>query len=60
VQRLRVEHAKRRLERTGDPIEDIAWRVGYEDPAAFRRLFQRLAGISPGQYRRQFAQPLLD
>jgi transcriptional regulator GlxA family with amidase domain len=58
VQRLRVEQAKRRLERTGDPIEEIAWRVGYEDPSAFRRLFQRIAGVSPGQYRRQFAQPL--
>lgn len=60
VQRLRVEKAKRRLERTGEPIEDVAWRVGYEDPSAFRRLFQRIAGISPGQYRRQFAQPMLD
>lgn len=59
VQCLRVEQAKRRLERTDEPIEEIAWRVGYEDPSAFRRLFQRVAGISPGQYRRQFAQPLL-
>jgi transcriptional regulator GlxA family with amidase domain len=60
VQRLRVEQAKRRLERTDEPIEEIAWQVGYEDPSAFRRLFHRVAGISPGQYRRQFAQPLLD
>lgn len=60
VQRLRVEQAKRRLERTSDAIEEIAWRVGYEDPSAFRRLFQRIAGVSPGQYRRQFAQPRLD
>lgn len=60
VQRLRVEQAKRRLERTGEPVEEIAWRVGYEDPSAFRRLFQRVAGISPGQYRRQFAQPSPD
>jgi transcriptional regulator GlxA family with amidase domain len=60
VQRLRVEQAKRRLERTDEPVEEIAWRVGYEDPSAFRRLFQRIAGISPAQYRRQFAQPLLD
>lgn len=58
VQRLRVEQAKRRLERTGEPIEEIAWRVGYEDPSAFRRLFQRIAGVSPGQYRRQFASPI--
>ena len=59
VQRLRVEQAKRRLERTGEAIEDIARRVGYEDPSAFRRLFQRIAGVSPGQHRRQFARPLL-
>lgn len=57
VQRLRVEQAKRRLERTGEPVEEIAWRVGYEDPSAFRRLFLRIAGVSPGQYRRQFAGP---
>ncbi|MCZ0963185.1 GlxA family transcriptional regulator [Paracoccus benzoatiresistens] len=57
VQHLRVEHAKRRLERTLEPIEQVAWAVGYEDPSAFRRLFARIAGISPGQYRRQFAQP---
>lgn len=57
VQRLRVEQAKRRLERTGDPVEEVAWRVGYEDPAAFRRLFLRIAGVTPGRYRRQFAIP---
>jgi transcriptional regulator GlxA family with amidase domain len=59
VQRLRVEQAKRRLERTSEPIEEIAWHVGYEDASAFRRLFQRLAGISPGQYRRQFSHQLV-
>ena len=58
VQRLRVEQAKRWLERTSEPVEKIAWRVGYEDPSAFRRFFQRIAGITPGQYRRQFGQPL--
>ena len=57
VQRLRIEQAKRRLERTGDAIEDIAWQVGYEEPAAFRRIFLRLTGISPGRYRRQFSLP---
>lgn len=58
VQHLRVEQAKRRLERSIEPVEQVAWAVGYEDPSAFRRLFGRIAGISPGQYRRQFAQPV--
>ncbi len=57
VQRLRVEDAKRRLERTDVPVERIAWEVGYEDPAAFRRLFRRITGIAPGAYRRRFQVP---
>lgn len=57
VQRLRVEDAKRRLERTDDPVDEIGWRVGYEDPAFFRRLFKRTTGLSPAQYRRRFQIP---
>jgi len=57
VQRMRVEEAKRRLERTDAAIERIAWAVGYEDPAAFRRLFRRIAGLTPGEYRRRFRVP---
>lgn len=57
VQRLRVEEAKRRLERTDTPVERIAWEVGDEDPAAFRRLFRRIAGLPPGAYRRRFQVP---
>lgn len=57
VQRLRVEDAKRRLERTDESADQISWRVGYEDPAFFRRLFKRTTGLAPGQYRRRFQIP---
>jgi transcriptional regulator GlxA family with amidase domain len=57
VQRLRVEDAKRRLERTEAPVEEIGWRVGYEDAAFFRRLFKRVTGLSPGAYRKRFQVP---
>lgn len=57
VQRLRVEDAKRRLERTETPVDEIGWRVGYEDPAFFRRLFKRVTGLSPGVYRKRFRVP---
>jgi transcriptional regulator GlxA family with amidase domain len=57
VQRLRVEEAKRRLERTGAPVDEIGWNVGYEDPAFFRRLFKRTTGITAGAYRRKFQIP---
>jgi transcriptional regulator GlxA family with amidase domain len=57
VQRLRVEDAKRRLERTDAPVDEIGWKVGYEDPAFFRRLFKRTTGLAPGAYRRRFQVP---
>ncbi|HEU4922506.1 MAG TPA: helix-turn-helix domain-containing protein [Burkholderiales bacterium] len=57
VQRLRIEDARRRLERTESPVDEIAWQVGYEEPAFFRRLFRRLTGLAPGAYRRKFQMP---
>jgi transcriptional regulator GlxA family with amidase domain len=57
VQRLRVEDAKRRLERTDTSIEEISWRAGYEDSAFFRRLFKRVTGLTPGAYRKRFRIP---
>lgn len=57
VQRIRVEQAKRLLETTDQPVEEISWAVGYEDAASFRRLFKRLTGLSPGSYRQRFRVP---
>jgi transcriptional regulator GlxA family with amidase domain len=57
VQRLRVEDAKRRLERTEATVDEISWQVGYADPAFFRRLFQRTTGLAPGAYRKRFRIP---
>jgi transcriptional regulator GlxA family with amidase domain len=57
VQQLRIEEGKRRLERTDTSIDQIAWQVGYEDPAFFRRLFRRITGVAPGAYRRKFQLP---
>jgi transcriptional regulator GlxA family with amidase domain len=57
VQRLRIEDAKRRLERTDVSVDEISWRVGYEDAAFFRRLFRRTTGLSPGAYRKRFRIP---
>jgi transcriptional regulator GlxA family with amidase domain len=48
VQRLRIEDAKRRLERTDEPADEISWRVGYEDAAFFRRLLCVSLGWPPG------------
>ena len=55
VQNLRVEQAKRLLETTQRPVDDISAAVGYEDASFFRRLFRRSTGLAPGEYRRMFA-----
>ncbi len=54
VQNLRVEEAKRLLETSALPFEEIAAAVGYENPAFFRALFRRSVGLTPGEYRRMF------
>ena len=57
IQCLRVEAAKRQLETSDAPIEEISWTVGYEDQAFFRRLFKRITHVTPGAYRRKFRVP---
>jgi transcriptional regulator GlxA family with amidase domain len=57
VQNLRIEEAKRLLETTRASVEEIGHEAGYENQAFFGRLFKRRTGLTPGQYRRMFAQP---
>ena len=59
VQALRIEEAKQLLETGPAPVDAVAREVGYEDLASFRRLFRRLAGMTPGAYRRKFQLPRL-
>jgi transcriptional regulator GlxA family with amidase domain len=54
LQCLRVEAARSRLELTRDSFERISWDVGYGDTAAFRRVFRRVVGLAPSDYRRRF------
>jgi transcriptional regulator GlxA family with amidase domain len=55
VHALRIEEAKQMLEGPLG-VDAIGQAVGYEDPASFRRLFKRLAGLTPGSYRRMFTR----
>ena len=58
LQNLRVEEAKRLLEASTMPVDEISFNVGYEDASFFRRLFKRRTGLTPSQYRRMF-KPIL-
>ncbi len=59
MQRLRLEDAKRRLEVSDTPVDDISYSIGYEEPAFFRRLFKRTTGLTPSAYRRKFRAPYI-
>lgn len=54
AQKLRVGKARELLEFTNRPVDQIAWSVGYEDAGAFRKVFNRVTGLPPGDYRRRF------
>ena len=54
-QQLRIDLAKNLLEGTRLPISQIAADVGYAEEAAFRKLFRKMMGLTPGEFRRRFA-----
>jgi len=55
VQALRIGLARERLEFSRDTVERIAFNVGYKDPSAFRRVFQKVTGLSASAYRERFS-----
>ncbi len=56
VQQLRVAQARRLLERTTMPVDEVGFAVGHQNTAHFRRLFRRTTHLSPGVYRRKLGR----
>lgn len=54
-QHLRVGRAQELLQFSNDAFDRIAWEVGYSDPGALRKIFTRIVGLTPGEYRRRFS-----
>lgn len=59
-QMLRVTAAKEMLERSATPIQSVAQAIGYADVPFFRALFRRHTGMTPGEYRSNFADMSFD
>lgn len=53
-QQLRIERAREMLETTTASIANVASEVGYVDTVSFRRLFLKLTGLTPSDYRKRF------
>jgi transcriptional regulator GlxA family with amidase domain len=56
VEQLRVEHARRLLERTDLPPARVAAESGLGSVGTLHRVFRKRLGITPGQYRQRFGR----
>ncbi len=54
LQRVKIEAAKKELERGRKTIFEIMINVGYSDDKAFREVFKKITGLSPQDYRNKY------
>ena len=59
IQRVKIEAAKIQLESSRENVNEVMYRVGYNDTKAFRNTFKRITGLSPIQYRNKYNKELL-
>jgi DNA-binding LacI/PurR family transcriptional regulator/AraC-like DNA-binding protein len=52
LNRCRMFLASELLRQTDAPIQDIAFRTGFQDQTYFCRVFKKIHGVSPGQLRK--------
>ncbi len=52
----RLEQASRLLRTTGKSVQEVAEYVGYENPLTFSKMFKRVYGLSPKNYRLKVTQ----
>ncbi len=53
LNRLRIEQAKKMLDDEALSVTDAGYAVGYTDLTHFERIFKKIVGSSPSQYRRR-------
>ncbi len=57
LQHIRMERARGYMERGVLAVGVVAHRVGYQDIAAFNRVFRQVTGLTPSAYRKRFYCP---
>lgn len=56
IQRVKVEAAKKALEKRPDNIGSLMYEVGYNDAKSFRSVFKRVTGLTPQDYRNKYSR----
>ena len=54
IQRVKMESAKKNLEAGRKNVNDVMYDVGYSDVKAFRKIFKKITGLSPFDYKRKY------
>ncbi|MDF2961324.1 MAG: transcriptional regulator, AraC family, partial [Paenibacillus sp.] len=52
--RIRIRHAELKLSETKMSVQEIARQVGYNNSLSFIRVFKKIVGHTPGDYRKTF------
>jgi transcriptional regulator GlxA family with amidase domain len=55
IQRVKIEAAKRSFEISRKNITEVMYDVGYSDTKAFRDVFKKVTGLTPGEYRGRYS-----
>lgn len=51
VTRLRITHARELIADESLSLKEVCYRVGYKDPNYFSRVFKKVTGLTPSEYR---------
>jgi transcriptional regulator GlxA family with amidase domain len=54
MHRVKVEAAKKSLETGREHVNEIMYRVGYNDSKTFRDIFKKYTGLSPVEYKNRY------
>ncbi|GHB96647.1 GH1 family beta-glucosidase [Cerasicoccus arenae] len=54
IRRIRIDLAMEILRRPGSYISDATGQSGFSDPVHFAKVFRKLVGMTPGQYKKQY------
>ncbi|MFD0696730.1 helix-turn-helix domain-containing protein [Paenibacillus sp. GCM10027628] len=52
----RMEYAKKQISETNDPVQHIAENAGYTNAISFSRVFKKIVGLSPTEYREEITR----
>ena len=59
LQRVKVEVAKKTLEKGRKSIFEVMHEVGYSDDKAFREVFKKITGLSPLDYKSKYNKEIV-